>query len=73
MSERKIDLMRLRNFYPPMIGRTEVENFFPGILHQKSLANLESDGLGIPKYKFGKKVMYFTDDILRFIEGKIKK
>jgi hypothetical protein len=72
MNEQKLDLMRLKDYYPPIIGRSQIGNFFPGVLNSKTLANFESQGLGIPKYKIGKRVFYFIEDILRYIEMKAK-
>jgi len=73
MNEQKLDLMRLKDYYPPIIGRSQIEKFFPGILNSKTLANLESQGIGIRKYKLGKKVFYSIDDILNYIELKINR
>lgn len=73
MSDQKIDLMKVKDWYPPIIGRSQIEKFFPGVLNAKTLANYEAQGLGIPKYKVGKKVCYFIEDILIYINNKIER
>jgi len=51
---------------PIMIARTCVEDLVIG-LSPKTLANLNSLGLGPPPYKIGKKVFYLIDDLKKWM------
>jgi len=55
---------------PPLIGRSEVHKFFPGILTPKTLANLASQGLGPPYFKIGRKIVYRTEDLLDWLQSR---
>ncbi|MFH1437602.1 MAG: hypothetical protein ABIJ56_17985 [Pseudomonadota bacterium] len=53
---------------PPYIARQEIENYFPGIITRKYLANLASQGRG-PRYlKLGRKVVYRTQEFIAWLE-----
>ncbi len=62
-----MNLKNLRKELPPMIGRSKVEQFFPGILSSGTLANLGSKGRGPRFLKKGRKVFYLRDDLLKWI------
>lgn len=53
---------------PPAFGRTAVDQLFPGIISSKTLANLDSLGLG-PKNRFkqGRKVFYLRKEFIDFL------
>ncbi len=62
-----MNLRNLRKELPPMIGRSKVEKYFPGVVSSGTLANLNSKGLGPKFIKRGRKIFYLRDDILRWL------
>jgi len=53
---------------PPLMGRREVERFFPGVVSAQTLARLASEGRG-PKYlKLGRRAIYKAEDILEWLK-----
>jgi len=53
---------------PPLIARSEIEKYFPGILKRATLAKLAAQGRG-PRYtKLGRKVVYETRELMRWLE-----
>jgi len=53
---------------PPMIARSEIEKFFPGVLKRATLAKLASQGRGPRFVKLGRKVVYPTRELLAWLE-----
>lgn len=45
------------------VSREKVGEFSGGILHPRTLANLDSKGLGPQRYRVGRKVVYHVDDL----------
>jgi hypothetical protein len=60
---------RASNRIPELIGRSVVRDYFPGVLHGKTLANLASEGRGPRAYKMGRRVYYRYEDLMRWIEA----
>jgi hypothetical protein len=54
---------------PELIGRSAVRDYFPGVLHGKTLANLASQGRGPRAYKMGRRVYYRYEDLMLWIEA----
>jgi len=56
---------------PPVIGRSQVERFLPGLIKPSTLAQADSAGLG-PEvaWKVGRKVAYRTDSLLLWLVGR---
>ena len=52
---------------PPLIARSEVERYFPGVLRRSTLAKLASQGTGPPYLKIGRRVVYRTKDLLNWL------
>ncbi|WP_316897235.1 hypothetical protein [Pseudodesulfovibrio indicus] len=60
----------IRDLYPPVISRDHVEKYFGGIISSKRLANLDSQGLGPPRFRVGRKIAYRTDALLAWLEAR---
>lgn len=58
---------------PPAFGRTSIDQLFPGIITSKTIANLDSLGLG-PKgrYTQGRKVLYEKEAFLDWLRDRIR-
>jgi hypothetical protein len=56
----------------PVVLRTEVGVFSGGLLHPRTLANLDSLGEGPLKITCGRKVAYRAVDLADWLRGKIK-
>lgn len=56
---------------PPVIGRSQVERFLPGLIKPQTLAQADSAGLG-PEvaWRVGRKVAYRTDSLLLWLVGR---
>jgi hypothetical protein len=54
---------------PELIGRSAMEDYFPGVLYGKTLANLASQGRGPRAYKIGRRVYYKSEDLMQWIEA----
>jgi len=53
---------------PPVISRDHIEKYLGGIISSKRLANLDSQGLGPPRFRVGRKIAYRTDALLAWLE-----
>jgi len=54
---------------PPVIARDQVESLLGGMISSKTLANLDSLGVGVPnKFKVGRKVVYPTHSLLKWLQ-----
>lgn len=69
---KQADLSSLKKSWPsPFVARQEVRTFSGGILTDKYLANLDSQGLGPPgRIKVGRKVAYPVDALIRWLESR---
>lgn len=56
---------------PPVIGRSQVERFLPGLIKAQTLAQADSAGLG-PEvaWRVGRKIAYRTDSLLLWLVGR---
>jgi hypothetical protein len=54
---------------PEWVARQKTENHFDG-LNPKTLANLNSQGLGPKPYKRDRLVFYRYEDLVTFVRGK---
>lgn len=66
------DLSSLRKSWPsPFVARQEIKNFSGGIMSEKYIANLDSQGLGPPgRIKIGRKVAYPIDNLIEWLESR---
>lgn len=52
----------------PYVPRAQVGEFSGGMLHPKTMANLDSRGEGPERVKYGKKVYYHVDKLAEWAE-----
>lgn len=58
----------------PVVARREVGRFSGGVLNPRTLANLDSLGVGPPRLKLGEKmVAYPTKELVAWMRGKAEK
>jgi len=71
----KIDLSNLAQKWPSsIVARTEVSNFSGGLINEKYLANLDSQGAGpAGRFKIGRKVGYSVDSLITWLEGRLSR
>jgi hypothetical protein len=69
---KTVDLSRLRESWDsPFVARREIERFSGGMLKPRTLANLDSLGVGVPgRFTVGKTVMYPIEELISWLEGK---
>lgn len=52
-----------------LVARTEIEHFTGGIISQKYISNLDSQGLGPSgRVRIGRKIAYPVDDVIAWLE-----
>ncbi|MCX5880578.1 MAG: hypothetical protein NTU74_01820 [Deltaproteobacteria bacterium] len=58
-----------------LVARAELDKLTGGILHGRTMANIESreDSDSIPRFRAGKKVFYQVSDVIDFLKRKIEK
>ena len=63
------DFSELAKTWPsPLVTRSEVKRFSGGLLNGRTLANLDSAGLGPPnRIRVGRKIAYPVRDLIRWI------
>jgi hypothetical protein len=68
----KIDLKQLKEKWPsPVVARTEIKTFTGGIISEKYMANLDSQGAGPDgRFKIGRKVAYPVNELVEWLEGR---
>ena len=54
-----------------MVARTEIERFTGGIISERYISNLDSQGLG-PKgrVRVGRKIVYTVEAVIEFLEAR---
>lgn len=71
MEKTSVDLKWLADKWPSeVVAREEVGRFTGGILAPKSMANLDSLGLGPEAIRIGKKVAYRTSTLIAWLEDR---
>jgi len=65
-----IDFSNLTEKLPPIIARDHVEELLGGVIKSKTLANLDSLGEGPKRMKIGRKVAYYTEDLLEWLANR---
>lgn len=55
----------------PIIARVQVETFTGGVISEKYLANLDSQGLGpAGRFRIGRKVVYPTNEFVKWLAAR---
>jgi hypothetical protein len=69
----KPDLSDLKRKWPSaVVARTEVGNFSGGLMSEKYIANLDSQGAGPEgRFKVGRKVGYTVDSLITWLESRM--
>jgi len=71
-AEREIDLKRLCERWPSeIIAREQIGNFSGGAMSPRYVANLDSVGEGPPRFMVGRKVCYFTKDLVDWMQKRV--
>jgi len=73
MSEtHKPNLKTLADKWPSsLVARQEAKKFSGGIISEKTLANLDSQGIGpAGRLRIGRKVAYSVSSLIEFLEGR---
>lgn len=65
-----VSFEHLRKNLPPIISRDHVSEILGGVISAKTLANLDSEGKGPKRIRVGRKVIYLTDDFLKWLENR---
>jgi hypothetical protein len=63
----KVDFTDLAKELPPMIARDHVGKLLGGVISPKTLANLDSLGVGPKSMRMGRKRVYMTEDLLEWL------
>ena len=68
----KVDLSQLKARWPSaFVARTEIKTFSGGLISEKYVANLDSQGAGPEgRFKVGRKVAYPIDALVAWLEGR---
>jgi hypothetical protein len=68
----KADLSQLKARWPSaFVARTEIKNFSGGLISERYVANLDSQGAGpTGRFKVGRKVAYPVDSLIVWLEGR---
>jgi hypothetical protein len=68
----KIDLKDLKqNWGSSVVARTEIRTFTGGLISEKYIANLDSQGAGPEgRFKIGRKVGYPVESVIRWLEAR---
>jgi hypothetical protein len=71
-SLKRPDLSNLAaSWQSPLIARNQVKTFTGGLLSEKYLANLDSQGKGpAGRVKIGRKIAYNVSDLVEWLEGR---
>ena len=73
-TNKKNDLTFLAEKWPSgIVARERVGDFSGGLLNPRTLANLDSQGLGPKKrIRFGKKIAYPVDSLIEWMQERAK-
>ena len=68
----KVTLQSLADKWPsPFVARQEIRQFSGGIISEKYIANLDSQGAGPPgRIRCGRKVAYPVNQLVEWLEGR---
>ena len=72
---KRVDLSHLAKSWPSgIVARTDLPRFTGGALSEKTAANLDSLGQGIPRrFKCGRKICYHVSDAISWLEQRSEK
>jgi hypothetical protein len=67
-----VDLTELRRNLPPVVARKKLDQYLGGIISKEYMANLDSQGEGPPRIKFGKNVGYLRDPLVDWLQSRVR-
>ena len=71
----KVDLKHLHQMIPPVFARKDIafvfKDLFPGVFTKHQFEHYDSRGIGPKRSKIGRKVVYFRDDFLNWLESNV--
>jgi hypothetical protein len=70
MNISNVSFSDLADKLPPLIARKYAEEMLGGIITAKTLANYEALGIGCPKYRIGRRVVYKTKEFLDWLASR---
>lgn len=62
----------IESWSAPLVARAEVGRFSGGLLHPRTMANIDAQGIGPGKIVVGGKVAYDRDGLARWVESRAK-
>jgi len=69
----KTNLKMLAEKWPSaFVARQEVSRFTGGLVNCKTIANLDSQGLGPVRVRVGRKIAYPVNEFITWLEGRAK-
>lgn len=64
----------LSSWKSPLVARTKIEEFTQGAYKANSFSVFDCQNKGVkPRFRLGKKVFYFTSDVIAWIQNKKRK
>lgn len=58
----------LRGVLPPIVPRSDIDLYIPGVYSARTMANLDSRGRGPRRVRIGGKVCYKREDLCEWLE-----
>lgn len=62
----------IQSWPSPIVARSEVGTFTGGLLHPRTMANLDSNGTGPGRITIGRRVAYDRDVLAKWLEDRVK-
>jgi hypothetical protein len=70
---KKVDLSHLMEHHKSsIVPRSQIEQFTGGSISYGYMKNLDSKGLGCKRFRLGNKVVYKTEDLIKWLESRSK-
>ena len=67
----KFDFSELAKKWPSaIVARNEIKRFSGGLLTPRYLSNLDSRGEGPRRFRVGRKVCYYVQDVVEWLESR---
>ena len=56
-----------------IIPRTDLNKFWGSLYSSGYMSNLDSAGIGPPRFRIGRKICYKRSDLIKWLEARLKK
>ena len=70
MKNSSVDFGKFIEHLPPIMARQEVPQYLGGVISSKTLANLDTAGMGPPRIRIGRKIIYPTAEFLKWLSDR---